>query len=143
MEQAYTVVPYSPKVIAAKYKCDEYYEGSITIGGRFAIADGNGKILDDAQGYGYKSVQNATLALKWKYLGGKQKSAQRRTDFMNWKKASPVHDLIVREFHSLVENWVKELACGEITEKDIWTDLKERYQMDIPFFVKAEALKRY
>ena len=41
---------------------------------RYAIADKDGKVLDDAQGYEYKTKQKAFLALNWKFLNGKQKS---------------------------------------------------------------------
>ena len=41
---------------------------------RFIIVDLNGKLLDDAQGYGYKSILNAHKAATYKFCGGKDKS---------------------------------------------------------------------
>ena len=38
---------------------------------RYVIVDGNGKIVDDAQGYGYKTRQKAAKAMWWKFKGGK------------------------------------------------------------------------
>jgi hypothetical protein len=35
--------------------------------GRFAIADGNGKIVDDAQGYGYTTGQKAHKAMWYRF----------------------------------------------------------------------------
>ena len=40
---------------------------------RFDICDTNGKVLDDAQGYGYKTAQAAHKAAAYKFKGGKQK----------------------------------------------------------------------
>ena len=34
---------------------------------RYVIADDDGKIVDDAQGYGYKTKQNAMKAMWWKF----------------------------------------------------------------------------
>lgn len=41
---------------------------------RFDICDLEGKVLDDAQGYGYKSAQAAHKAAAYKFKGGKQKA---------------------------------------------------------------------
>ena len=40
---------------------------------RFAIADDSGKILDDAQGYGYKSQKSAEKVMWYRFKGGKEK----------------------------------------------------------------------
>lgn len=40
-------------------------------GNRFAIADDDGKVVDDAQGYGYTSKLKAAKAMWWKFKGGK------------------------------------------------------------------------
>jgi hypothetical protein len=41
---------------------------------RFDICDEAGKVIDDAQGYGYKSAQSAHKAASYKFKGGKQKA---------------------------------------------------------------------
>jgi len=41
---------------------------------RFDICDADGKVIDDAQGYGYKTAQSAHKAAAYKFKGGKQKA---------------------------------------------------------------------
>lgn len=41
---------------------------------RFDICDADGKVIDDAQGYGYKTAQSAHKAAACKFKGGKQKA---------------------------------------------------------------------
>lgn len=41
---------------------------------RFDICDLDGKVLDNAQGYGYKTAQAAHRAAAYKFKGGKQKA---------------------------------------------------------------------
>jgi hypothetical protein len=40
---------------------------------RFDICDVNGEVIDNAQGYGYKTAQSAHKAASYKFKGGKQK----------------------------------------------------------------------
>lgn len=40
---------------------------------RFDICDETGKVIDDAQGYGYKTAQAAHRAASYKFKGGKKK----------------------------------------------------------------------
>lgn len=56
---------------------------------RWVIVDLAGKLLDDAQGYGYKSHQNAIKAGWYKFGGGKEKievTKKRAKDFWNRNK---------------------------------------------------------
>lgn len=41
---------------------------------RFDICDADGKVVDNAQGYGYKTAQAAHKAAAYKFKGGKQKA---------------------------------------------------------------------
>ena len=47
--------------------------GKIEESNRFGIFDDNGKLVDDAQGYGYKNEQSASKAMWYKFNGGKEK----------------------------------------------------------------------
>ena len=47
--------------------CVEDYET------RYRIEDDEGNIIDDAQGYGYKSRKNAAKVLWYKFKGGREK----------------------------------------------------------------------
>lgn len=108
---------------------------------RFAIADLNGKILDDAQGYGFKTKQKAFFAMHYKFLGGKETKQQRKNDFKNWINSNPLHKKIVNEFNGLLDGMFKEIARGESTIDDIWGQIETEHQIEIPKFVKQEILK--
>lgn len=51
---------------------------------RFVIVDEDGKILDDAQGYGYTSAQKAHAA--WGYKHNKKAKIKRKRKERWWKK---------------------------------------------------------
>ena len=52
-------------------------------------------MIDDAQGWGYKTKKKATAAMWWKFKGGKQKADQQEKEFKEWKKKDPLHDKII------------------------------------------------
>lgn len=138
--EKYQIVQFVPKASSKPQEnvWDYDFEAQET---RFAIADNSGKILDDAQGYGYKSRQKAHLALNWKYLGGRNKSSQIKTEFNKWKKSNPIHKEIINKFHECMEINFKEIVKGEVTQKEIWDELSKEYSLKIPDFVKKEILK--
>ena len=45
---------------------------------RFDICDATGKVLDNAQGYGYKTAQSAHKAAAYKFKGGRKRTKPRR-----------------------------------------------------------------
>lgn len=136
--EKYQIVQFTPQTSSPKPQENvwDYDFGAHEI--RFAIADNSGKVLDDAQGYGYKSRQKAHLALNWKYLGGRNKSSQRKADFNKWKKSNATHKEIIDKFYECVEINFKEIAKGEVTQKEIWDELAKKYSLEIPDFVKKE-----
>ncbi len=140
--EKYQIVPFVPKSSPPKkyenaWDQDDYFSQE----DRFAIADSSGKILDDAQGYGYKNRQKAHLALNWKYLGGRNKSIQRKNEFKAWKNSNPIHKEIADKFCECMEINFKEIAKGEVTLKEIWDELSKEYSIEIPNYVKKEILK--
>ena len=108
---------------------------------RFVVVNKEGTVIDDANGYGYKTKQNAYLAANWKFLGGKEKANKRKSDFEKWKKENPIHDQVIVDFYRYVDSYVKDIAIGYITMDDIWGWLSEDHQIEIPNFVKKEAMK--
>ena len=82
---------------------------------RYVIADDDGKIVDDAQGYGYKTKQNAMKAMWWKFKNGKRK----HNELARWWKKSP-NDVLLRRIFEMEEINLKELARGEFTLDDIF-----------------------
>ena len=79
---------------------------------RFVIADSEtGAVLDDANGYGYKTSRNAQKAAWYKFKGGKEKLDAKKDRADNfWRKnkafAKYVEDMFEIEY--------KAIAYGEI-----------------------------
>lgn len=96
---------------------------------RFAIADDNGKIIDTANGYGYKTPQKAHKAMWYKFSGGQQKIKQKEDDR---KKFFKTHIGLEEFLHKLIENNIKEIARSELSNKGILYWIKEEFQIDMP-----------
>ena len=108
---------------------------------RFAIADKDGKILDDAQGWGYKTRQKAYLALNYKFLGGREKGVKAKQDYKMWLKQDEKHREIIKRFNDLMESYFKEIARNERTVKDVWDEIVGEFGIEVPSYVKTESLK--
>lgn len=85
----------------------------VPFNGRFAIANDDGKVVDDAQGYGYTSKQKAAKAMWWKFKGGKDAGNK---NVAWWKKHRDLYDCVT-EFMDI--NF-KEICRGELTEDDVF-----------------------
>ena len=95
---------------------------------RFVITD-NGKIIDDAQGWGYKTKEKARKAMWYKFKGGKEKIDQKEKDkraFFNSHKG------LDKFLHRIWEDNFKEIARGGVTEQDIVDDVKREFGIDLP-----------
>ena len=96
---------------------------------RFVIVGDDGKVLDDAQGYGYKSKQKAAKAMLYKFKGGKEKVDQKRQEKNLFFKQHKGLDKFLNKFYE----WnFKEMARGETTEQDLIDAVKEEFGIDIP-----------
>jgi hypothetical protein len=95
--------------------------------GRFAIYDVNGVLLDDAQGYGYKSYQNAEKAGWYKFSGGKAKMDSRKQKAARFKKENPKAAKYIENFFEM--NF-KEISRGEMSDDDLVVELKEQFGLD-------------
>jgi len=96
---------------------------------RYVIADDEGKIVDDAQGYGYKTKRNAYKAMYYQFKGGKQKKQQETIDR---KKIFKQYPGLEKFISNLYENNFKELFREEITEEDFLQEIKEKFGIDFP-----------
>lgn len=121
MEKTYSVIPFNQN--------------------RFAIADLTGKIIDDAQGYGYKTAPSAHRAASWKLKGGKEKDASQKKQYKKWLKENPAHEVAVKTFNEYMEWNVKEIARKELTLEDLWNTVEAEYGLSIPDFVRKQVLK--
>ena len=96
---------------------------------RFAIADDNGKTIDNANGYGYKTSQKAHKAMWYKFNGGQQRIKQKED---NRKEFFKIHIGLEKFLNKLIENNIKEIARGEISNEEILDWIKEEFQVDMP-----------
>jgi len=96
---------------------------------RYIIVDDNENIIDDAQGYGYKTKQNAYKAMNYKFKGGKQKKIQQETEKRKFFKKYPG---LKENIQDIYEINFKEISKGEVTEEDIKKEIDKKYNIDIP-----------
>lgn len=96
---------------------------------RYVIVNDNGKIIDDAQGWGYKSKQKAAKAMWYKFSGGKQKIEEKEA---NRKEFFKQHPGLERFIDKIYEYNFKEIAFGEVTNDDILAEIKEEFGIDMP-----------
>lgn len=66
---------------------------------RFDICDLEGKVMDNAQGYGYKTAQSAHKAATYKFKGGKQKADAAKAFWREHKEfAKKLSDVLLINF---------------------------------------------
>lgn len=94
-----------------KYKIIPYKEQ------RYAIYDLTDKLLDDANGYGYKSVKSAHKAASYKLNGGKEKAKRTSNEAKLFLKKYPqISDDIQQEmFYSFKDG--EKFDSAEFWEK--------------------------
>ena len=96
---------------------------------RFAIADDVGNIIDDANGYGYKTEQKAKKAIWYKFNGGKEKINKKEKEKKEYFKQNPGLEKFIEEMY---ECYFKELHYGERDEQDLLDEIKEHFNIDMP-----------
>jgi hypothetical protein len=102
----------------------DYDDGFSCSERRYAIADASGTIVDDAQGFGYKSFGAANKAMWYKFKGGRGKIESAKiaaTKYWRDKKG------IVRDIMGAMECNFKELARGEISDEEIISDVEKKH----------------
>ena len=100
---------------------------------RYIIVDEvTGEILDDAQGYGYKTYEKARAAYYYKYGGGREKQNEYE---IFWKQNIEIANFI-GDFATFN---MKELARGETTIKDLQDEIIKRFGVKIPI----NLIKKY
>ena len=93
---------------------------------RYIIIDEDtGEVIDDAQGYGYKNKQKAYAAYNYKYNGGREKLNGIKAF---WREHKDIEKYCSKWF----ECNFKEYARGESTLKDLQTEIKENFDVDVP-----------
>ena len=96
------------------------------------VDETSGEVIDDAQGYGYKSKQKAFIAYEYKYGDGKK----RHIEYQNfWIEHIDIAKFIIK----FNEMWFKEIARKEITEDDLLEEIKKNFNISI----EKKYLKHY
>lgn len=96
---------------------------------RYIIVDENDKMVDDAQGYGYKSEEKAQKAMWYKFKGGKEKILNERQEQEEFFKN---HKGLKNFIYEIYENNFKEISRGEVTDSDILLEIKEKFNVAMP-----------
>lgn len=113
---------------------------------RYAIADKNGKIIDDAGGHGFKTKPNAYKALAFKYKPNNEK-------FQNDLKESEEFLKTFQETHSLnfIEILDKALKNAELnsskdskpyTISELYIELEKTYTISIPKNIRKHLIRK-
>lgn len=89
------------------------------------INNETGEIIDEAQGYGYKSKRKAHKVIYYKYKRGREKLKQYE---IFWKS----HKEIATQLRETYSIWFKEISKGEITTEDMLCELNHKFNTDIP-----------
>lgn len=96
---------------------------------RFVIVNDNNKVIDDANGYGYRSISKAKKGMWYKFEGGREKiNKDRNKRRAFFKKHEGLEDYLM----SMWECNVKELYRGEVTEEDIINAVEEKFGIQLP-----------
>ena len=74
---------------------------------RYVIADDDDNMVDDAQGYGYKTKQKAHKAMWYKFEGGQQKTINARNKKNDFFKQHPGLEKFINDMYAC---YFKELA---------------------------------
>ncbi len=116
------IIPYN------KTTFDDYgYEIATVI--RYKIIDDDNKIIDDAQGHGYKSKASANKAMAYKFKGGKQK---KQAEVKNRKEFFKKYEGLEQFIEDIFENNHKEIVYGNVTDDDILLHIKNTFGVDMP-----------
>lgn len=110
---------------------------------RFVITDKDNNIIDDAQGYGYKSKEKAAKALWWKFKGGKDTTADNERKFQTWLKSSEENQLIYNSFINLIEINFKEIAIGETKIDELFNIIETEMNIILSNDVRFSIKKHY
>jgi hypothetical protein len=92
----------------------------------------NYQVIDNANGYGYKTKQSAYAALNYKYLGGIEKKQQEKKQFKNYRRRNPKVKELLEKYNNLCEIYQEDIYFGKESKKDFLNELMTEYQLDIP-----------
>ncbi len=87
-EKKYKIIPFNPTI--KKSEPENAWDIDFEmVEHRYAISDLSEKIIDNANGYGYKSIQAAHKAASYKLSGGKKKHDKTKIEAKSFMKKHP------------------------------------------------------
>jgi hypothetical protein len=96
---------------------------------RFVIADKDGKVVNDAQGYGYTSKGAASKAMWYHFGGGKSKiDSSKQAALKFWRENKEA----AKELKYLFDCYLKELAMDERSTQDVLDEVNDKFKIKIP-----------
>ncbi len=99
---------------------------------RFCISDKNGNILDNSQGFGYKSEESARKSMMLKYF-----SIIEKTEIpTEWNYNNITFDIIKNKFGYLYSMNCNLYRSDRREIEEIWNDVEDYYNIIIPEYVK-------
>jgi len=111
-------------------KTIDYGQGITEQETRYIIVEvGTDKVLDDAQGYGYKTAQGAHKAGWYKFQKGREQILSKEGTAKQFWDQNPDAG---KEFSTLMEYEFKELARGETTIEEISAVIEKQFAIKIP-----------
>lgn len=102
---------------------------------RFHITNSKGEVIDDANGFGFKTRKSASKALWYKFKNGKEKIKKEKSDLdkllekENYKKMK-------EEIENTMEWNFKDLGMGIITIEDIFDSVEKEFDEKIPYLLR-------
>ena len=101
---------------------------------RYIIIDADtSEILDDCNGFGYKSIDSATKAIWWKFKNGKEKTEQNKKNYQEWLKID-IHSKFIERINEIILINLKSI----IDEEDIIKQVENECNIKFP-----REFKRY
>jgi len=127
MESDYKVIQIQKKSIP-----EDKYDFPITETRYVIVSTSTNNVIDDAQGYGYKTKQNAEKAIWYKFKGGKSKTdSVKKSATSFWKYNSNIKD----DLENIIFIGCKE--NNEPTSNELVSYVKNKYNTDIdPEWIK-------
>lgn len=94
---------------------------------RWVIADKDGRVVEDAQGWGYTSKNAASKAMWYHFGGGKKKINTIKEEAKKFWSSNPK---VAKDINNIFETWFKEISRGEIETKDLIAEVCKKYSIE-------------
>ena len=109
-------------------------------GERFIIENLAGEIIDNAQGYCYKTYKSAISAATYKFGGGRNKEIISKNKIKEWKKENiDLYKTVEEDMSYMIERWIQEYYSSSEIKKEL---LKYGKEKNIPDFIILSFFKK-